>query len=247
MERDSTVSPAARLAAAGRSLGHALAWTLEGGAICAAASAALLQIGGGIGRLCTGRGPGRLLEGLFTAAAPAAMLGGQLASALQTLLGLETPGRRLARWEEAELRKVFGDALDCDRVRVKERRLGLLGLGPAFVLGNSVFLPRGVTRPGLLVHEAAHLWQFQQGGLTYISSSLYHQAFGDGYDLEKGLRQGKRFAELNAEQQATLVEWAYEQGCFDRPTLGRFVVAGVDHTAYLREAMEQIWRGQGTP
>jgi hypothetical protein len=59
------------------------------------------------------------------------------------------------------------------------------------------------------------VWQHQNGGHSYIADSLHAQLIGDGYRLDKGLVGGLAWHELNCEQQAMLIEEAFEQGAFD--------------------------------
>ena len=92
------------------------------------------------------------------------------------------------------------------------------------------------------MHELCHVWQFQNGGHAYIGDSVHAQLLGDGYELEKGLLQGRSWAELNAEQQATLVEASFTQGCFaQRP----FLIRGRDWSAYWRTAIAELRAGRG--
>ena len=149
---------------------------------------------------------------------------------------------------EAELRvlePIYGASVDFSRVEIREGVRGPVNASRrAFVIENSMCLPRGYlplpTR--VLVHELCHVWQFQNGGHAYIGDSVHAQMFGDGYQLETGLLQGKRWPELNAEQQATLVEASFMQGCFaGKP----FVIRGHDWTSVWADAIEQLRAGDG--
>lgn len=156
-----------------------------------------------------------------------------------------TPERPLNDFERRLLEPVFEASVRWADVRLREGVRGLLNVSArAFVIENTVFLPKDYLPlpPALLVHELTHVWQFQNGGHAYIADSLHAQFFGDGYDLEKALLQKKRWAELNCEQQATLLEEAFAQGCFrGRP----FVVRGRDYTAYFEAAVQAVRRGEG--
>lgn len=173
-------------------------------------------------------------------------LGWGLARVVQAVgAASRAPRRRLDARERRVLEGVFGASLDSAAIEVREALSGLINVsGRAFVIENSLYLPLpvGAVPTHLLVHEATHVWQFQNGGHAYITDSLEAQAFGDGYQLEKGLLQGRGWAELNCEQQATLVERAWEQGCFEgRP----FVIRGRDWTRAF-EAARTEWRaGRG--
>ncbi len=155
--------------------------------------------------------------------------------------------RGLDARERTLLQRVFDSALDLDAIRLCERVSGLINLSRrAYVIENTMFLPAAYVpiRDAVLVHESTHVWQFQHGGHAYIGDSLHAQLIGDGYDLEKGLNEGRSWAELNCEQQATLLERANEQGCFDgRP----FVLNGVDFTAQFVAARDAVRAGAGAP
>jgi hypothetical protein len=149
-------------------------------------------------------------------------------SAAQTVLGLEAPGRPLDDAERALLARVFGGGIDPRPVRVKQGRLGLLGLpGRAFVVGDTVHTlspPAGslaARAPALLVHELTHVWQHQRHGTRYLSECLLAQWLGDGYNVAVGLAAGRQWWELNFEQQAELLEQAFTAGWFDTVAAGR--------------------------
>ena len=155
------------------------------------------------------------------------------------------PRRSLSPEECSLLRAVYRDSVDLDRVSICAPVSGVLGVsGRAFVIEDTMFLPKAYLPlpTAVLVHEICHVWQHQHGGHAYIADSLHAQFFGDGYQLEKGLREGRAWHQLNCEQQATLVEEAHAQGCFEgRP----FVVRGVDRTENFEKAMTEILAGRG--
>lgn len=193
-------------------------------------------------------------------------VGGRVIGALQTLVGLEPVGRELTPAEISELQKVYGDTVDFSNVRIKEGNIGLFGLGGApFTHGDTIYIPNGYlpdpsdpnyaqARRELLVHEMGHVWQHQNGGTDYMSESLLNQLLGNiqtgsrngAYDFERGIKEGKSWAELNPEQQAHLIEDAYAQGLFDDPN-ARFVYNGNDYTDYARTAMNEMRAGKGAP
>ncbi len=177
------------------------------------------------------------------------MLGGRAVSAIQTLVGLEPPGRTLTGPERCELEKIFGDSIDLDRVRIKEGPAGLFSLTKrAFVHGDTVYIPPNSAPPSmdLLVHEMTHVWQHQNGGLDYMSEALWAQHFGDGYLFRKALLEGKRWSELNPEQQASFIATIRAQGLFDDPS-ARYMVGNEDFTGAAREAIAALRRGEGAP
>lgn len=151
------------------------------------------------------------------------LLAARLASALQTLFGIEPPGRPLDARELALLRRVYGAGIDPRPVRIKTGRLGLLGAaGRAFVVADTVHVPLrepcdclAPERAALLVHELAHVWQHQRHGTRYLSECLLAQWVGAGYNVAAGLAAGRSFGALNFEQQAELLERAWAGGWFE--------------------------------
>jgi len=82
-------------------------------------------------------------------------------------------------------------------------------------LGNVIRIPPGFALDSItLIHELAHVWQYQTRGTEYISSSLWHQARSI---LSTGSRRGAydvtwedlttpSIHELPAEKQAVIIE-----------------------------------------
>ena len=155
------------------------------------------------------------------------------------------PERGLTDDERAVLAPIYRTSVDYGRVRIRERVGGLLAIsGRAFVIENTLFLPARYLplHRSVLVHELCHVWQHQHGGHAYIADSLHAQLIGDGYRLAKGLAEGKPWAALNCEQQATLIEEGFSQGAIDG---GPFVVRGIDRTRALRDALVELRAGRG--
>lgn len=224
---------------------------------------------------CLARGLGGLLTGKFSTGGHELLrgvmklvqlpldvllsIGGRVLSGVQTLLGVEPRGGRLSPAQIAELRKVFGDSLDYERVRLKVGRLGLLSLpGRPFVLGHTLYVPRDISRKEsaalqlpmhLLVQELGHVWQYQAGGTDYVCETLWSQWFGEGSDWRAALDAGRSWGELDPEQQVRLLKVAYARsGYFEGPGQ-RFVDedTGVDYTGQLARALEQLRAGKGAP
>jgi hypothetical protein len=209
---------------------------------------------GGVGRFFSGDFGGGLkdmglglLQATGQAVADAALLGlGKGVSAIQTLLGLEAPGRRLTAEEISVLRRVYGDSIDYDQVRIKEGGAGLFSLNDRpFAHGNTIYMKGNTIDEGLLVHEMAHVWQFQNGGTDYMSEALFSQQWGHGYDWRASV-PGTPFAELEPEQQAELLEKAYSSGYLTGGA-DRFVYDGVDYTDYIERALADVRAGRGAP
>lgn len=155
------------------------------------------------------------------------------------------PRRAMNDVERRTLRGIFGDSLDTSVIEVREALSGLISVSRrAFVIENTMHLPMapGLAPMHLIVHEATHVWQFQNGGHAYITDSLHAQLLGDGYQLEKGLLQGRAWAQLNCEQQATLVEEAWSQRCFDGR---RFILRGRDWTHVFEASRAEWLAGRG--
>jgi len=221
----------------------------------------------GLAGLLTGKfstGGDALLRGVLKLAVQLPLdvlmsLGGRMLSGVQTLVGAEPAGERLAPKQIAELRKVFGDSIDYERVRLKVGRLGLLSLpGRPFVLGHTLYVPRDISRTDsaarqlpmhLLIQEMGHVWQYQAGGTDYVCETLWSQWFGEGSDWRTALDTGRCWSALDPEQQVRLLKVAYSRsGYFEAPGQ-RFVDedTGVDYTGPLAWALEQLRTGKGAP
>ncbi len=174
-------------------------------------------------------------------------------SALQTMFGLERPGRELNAREERWLREVFGPGLDTERIRLKEGFAGIASLSDRpFAFGNTVYLksnapPADASRVelqayrALLIHEATHVWQHQHGNTPMAESIWHDRVLGDAYDWRGGIDEGKAFHELNVEQQAQFLGDAARAGYFEHPEEG-FVSGGTDYTCQLEQAMREVRR-----
>jgi hypothetical protein len=155
------------------------------------------------------------------------------------------PERRLTPPERMLLEPIYRDSVDFSRVRIRAPVTGLLGITQrAFVIENTLFVPGRFLplQAAVLVHEICHVWQHQHGGHAYIADSLQAQLVGDGYRLEKGLREGRAWAQLNCEQQATLIEEAYEQRCFEGKPL---TLRGRDYSEAFEKAIAELRAGRG--
>ncbi|HEV7644717.1 MAG TPA: hypothetical protein VGO50_12290 [Pyrinomonadaceae bacterium] len=187
-------------------------------------------------------------------------------TALQTLLGLEPKGRSITEDEKAVLKKVFADTVDLSKIVVKEGKLGLMGMSHrAVTICNTIYIPgddgAGYGPPGtegylqLLVHETVHVWQFQNGGADYITGSVKAQLGGwwsgkgmsYAYRFERGIKEGKSWAELGPEQQAKLIEHAYLAGFFSDPNARVVAGDGEDYTDFAHVAAGELLARRGAP
>lgn len=171
----------------------------------------------------------------------ALMIGARGVSSVETLVGVEPVGRSLTNDEITELRKVYGDSLDYSQIRVKEGDDLMTVGGNARTVGNTIYVPEGKVTKELLVHESGHVWQFQHGGDDYMGEALWAQTFGDAYDYEKGISEGKSWSQLDPEQQAALLQNAYKNGYFDTGAWN----GHPDLTAYMDQVVPQLRSGNG--
>lgn len=177
------------------------------------------------------------------------MAGGSAVSAVQTVLGLEPPGRKLTAEETALLKNVYGDTIDLSRIRIKEGDAGLFTLpNRPFAHGDTLYIPKDwlPMSDALLVHEAAHVWQHQNGGTDYMSEALWAQQFGEGYDISKALAENRPWSALNPEQQAEILEKSFEQGLFSDPN-ATFSFNGQDYTEQVRAMIAEMRARRGAP
>ncbi len=197
-----------------------------------------------------------VVQTLINTPANALILGlGGGVSAIQTLLGLEKPGRTLTAAEIAKLRAIYGDAIDYDQVRIKTGNAGLFSLNDRpFVLGNTIYMKDSDLGGATLVHELVHVWQYQNGGSDYLGEALWSQEYGKGYDWQQSV-PGTPWAELEPEQQAAFIEALYRAGYFNpqSPGFGRFSAdvdgdgRAEDLTAYAHRAVTELRAGRGAP
>jgi len=126
--------------------------------------------------------------------------------------------RSLTDGEVAYAERIFGNAIDYRRVLVTKG--SALAYFSATTLGNRINLQSNhfiadtlnLSDGGLLVliHELAHVWQYQHSGLGYIGSSLGAQLLAwattgsrrGAYDWRKAQQRNVPWVRWNAEQQA---------------------------------------------
>lgn len=141
--------------------------------------------------------------------------------------------RGLTVAERSVLAGVFRDGLDLDAIVVVPDRAGLLGLSRRPVtLGTTIHL-KGGTSPGLLVHEAVHVWQYRRLGARYALDAIGAQCSRTGYDWRAPGTD--RFAELNVEAQAQFL-----QDLVTTPAVG------TDYPALTADALASV-RTPSTP
>ena len=156
----------------------------------------------------------------------------KMASAVQTLLFLESSGRLLTGLERMLLEPIFKSSVQYEAIRIKEGFSGLLHLGydpsnrwgkvalwntRALTIGNTIYMKN--TAPDMwnevLAHETTHVWQHQNGGTDYLLECLFAQTLGEGYSFADAItRQNRPWAGLNPEQQGFLIQMAYVNDYF---------------------------------
>ena len=127
-------------------------------------------------------------------------------------------GRRLTDGETALARQVFGEAVKLAEVRVHGGGFGRF----AVTVGSQLLLPphlaqadisaASVGAQALLIHELAHVWQFQTRPLWTLASwaqTVMRGGYGPGLPGYRYTLPLPPFARLNLEQQASVVEHAF--------------------------------------
>jgi type VI secretion system secreted protein VgrG len=137
--------------------------------------------------------------------------------------------RRLTAHEIAEARLVFGHSLEYQRAIVVERtefpnlvaRLGRSPTPNAVALGNTCYFPETLrTGPEFvgngdlramawLIHELAHVWQYQRMGWSYLARTLWVHAREGQRGYRYRIEPGRRLADYNLEQQGDIARDYY--------------------------------------
>lgn len=189
----------------------------------------------GIGGLASRNVPAALVGGVIVVLARVVAFGQAL------LLGVR--GRAFTPEEHALLTTVYRDSVDLRAVRIVPGFAGVFGMNRRPVtLGGTIYL-KGDTRSATLVHECAHVWQYQHMGSRYTFDAVVAQLTikPSPYRWVDELGRGKaHWREFNREAQAQLLEDLATDGFFD--TEQRFVRAGVDHTELAVAAVAEVRR-----
>src|SRR3954451_665001 len=125
--------------------------------------------------------------------------------------------RPLNQREKNLARPVYQDSVDLDRVQIATTSV----LAAPTTLANTIRVKGDIT-DDTLIHELAHVWQYQTSGLRYVSCALAGQvegAVGHGdrnwtYEFDP-TRRGTRLADYGPEQQAQIIQNAYILGKLD--------------------------------
>ena len=167
------------------------------------------------------------------------LMGGPEAAQLVMHVGMETSP--LSPPEIAAIASVLGpSAIAYQEVQVAQG--GILSLifrlngGRAFATWHTIHLPEGKRADlSLLVHEATHIFQYEQLGSAYISEALYAQRrLGRkcyDYGGTAGLEGERAYCGFNREAQAQIAQDFYR-----RQKAGKEVNAYLPYVAALRRA-----------
>jgi hypothetical protein len=138
-------------------------------------------------------------------------------------------GRPLSRAEREDALFVFQASIDPDKVRVVH---AVVANAPT-TLGNFIRIPMdGSIDRRTLIHELAHVWQYQTKGTQYISDSILHQvgaAIATGsrnaaYTVTEADLRARSIHDLPAEKQAVVVETFFaDPGVRADPNYQRFI------------------------
>jgi hypothetical protein len=242
------------------------------GAIVKAQMGALGGVLAGVIRILGGLvalNPGLMLKGFLDIVSSIAggivLVSGQLLSHVQRAFFLQSADRPLTKEERERLRRVFGPSLALYNIHIIEGWSGAFGITPnAFTLGNTIYMKDryAVVGPSLLVHEAVHVWQYQNVGARYTTDALGAQFFmDDAYDWQAELDRGlTRWWDFNKESQAEFMQDVWVVGTLttggattgpgggvffdlqeaqetDSAASALFVVAGTDHTAFAHDSI----------
>ena len=112
-----------------------------------------------------------------------------------------------------------------------------------------------MTEEGLitLIHEMGHVWQYQNGGLAYIPSSLIPQftawiTGGDrsgAYDWRAAHKAGLPWNKWNAEQQAAAIELYNVLLRKSKAKDKTMTVNEIAELAILTGYMDNVWKSLG--
>ena len=149
--------------------------------------------------------------------------------------------RNMTTYEITEAKKVFGETLDYDDIRIfsgTELPNFIDDIGRfikkipkrderiknAITLGNWVFFGRDLDTSTLtdmswMIHELTHVWQFQSMGWDYLFQALDAQKklgakaydFGGEEGLKAQRKRGRKLREFNLEQQGDITRNYYQK------------------------------------
>jgi hypothetical protein len=172
----------------------------------------------------------------------------QLAVTGQSVLA--DPGRALTPSEREMLMQIFGASVNLRLIRIAITDLG--AQGRPYTLGNTIRIPRGTSFDArTLVHEVAHVWQYQTRGTSYISDSVFHQLTSGADAYNVSIVAGQSIYDYAAEQQAVIIERYYANdpaGWRTNPDVER-MMRQVRRAQQLsdEEIQRETWHGPNNP
>ena len=132
----------------------------------------------------------------------------------------EKISRSLTAGEKALVRSVFGDAIDCSRVKLvrgkwwpfQPRRSAMAPMGNIYFHPDGGgwsedFSKESLGAQGFFIHEMTHVWQAQKGGRFYLPLAR-HPFCKYHYDFVPG----RPFSRYGLEQQAEIVRHIFMAG-----------------------------------
>ena len=143
--------------------------------------------------------------------------------------------RLLTDYEKREARRVFGNSLNLNQIRLVENPVmaagsvrwqagDLTGTGRVRSTWHTIYYPPGsfgatianIDFMPYLIHELTHSWQYQHG--VSLLTTLYHSIFSSyDYGGQTALRAahaaGRSFTDFNTEQQAEILRHYYTELC----------------------------------
>ena len=138
-----------------------------------------------------------------------------LGEAYETLMDLAKFNTRKMSGEEiAVASRVFGGAIDFERVRIDERAVGPLVTERPYTSFHTINDWSSTLDQSTLIHELTHVWQYEQSGAIYMPQAL-HQQFTRGDDaynykgvpgLQAAKAAGTSLTSFGREEQAQIVE-----------------------------------------
>jgi hypothetical protein len=141
---------------------------IVGGVICGS----IRVIGGGIGGLLNGDSS-VFVKGLIDIGSGIAgsflTTTGKFIGLVQSIIPLQWGKRPLTEKENEILRRVFRRSVALYNVRIIEGSAGIFSINDyPFTLGNTIYLKDydPAANPEALVHECAHVWQYQNNGVA---------------------------------------------------------------------------------
>jgi hypothetical protein len=158
---------------------------------------------------------------------------------------LKYNSRPLFSWELEVGKRVYGDSIRWDRVRIDEAAwLGPKQFNLCYVSAFTIN-SWGTMNNALLIHELMHVWQYQQIGLVYMVRALraYHSEENYNYGGLEKLRQVKaekgRIWDFNLEQQADIMSDYYRLSENQAPQWGNAHIYDLPVYAYFVEQVQR--------